>query len=154
MCVCCVHRSYLLYFFFFFSSRRRHTRCLSGWSSDVCSSDLSHGRRTVAPLIGDQRGKGASPMTPARGTGMVSGGTARGLTLIIWQPHHKDFSASHWHPSISVADDAQRLDWAKSLLGVQIRIPCSDRVRSLWSMGAHLRLTQECRAFYRSEEGR
>src|SRR5205814_4270936 len=23
------------------SSRRRHTRCLSDWSSDVCSSDLS-----------------------------------------------------------------------------------------------------------------
>src|SRR5205814_7029668 len=27
-----------------FSSRRRHTRCLSDWSSDVCSSDL--------PLLG------------------------------------------------------------------------------------------------------
>src|SRR5471030_1914044 len=26
---------------FFCSSRRRHTRCLSDWSSDVCSSDLS-----------------------------------------------------------------------------------------------------------------
>src|SRR5262245_64442401 len=25
---------------FYFSSRRRHTRCLSDWSSDVCSSDL------------------------------------------------------------------------------------------------------------------
>src|ERR1035441_2058022 len=25
---------------FFFSSRRRHTRCLSDWGSDVCSSDL------------------------------------------------------------------------------------------------------------------
>src|ERR1035441_4656841 len=24
----------------FFPSRRRHTRCLSDWSSDVCSSDL------------------------------------------------------------------------------------------------------------------
>src|SRR5471030_1303047 len=30
----------------FFSSRRRHTRCLSDWSSDVCSSDL-----TLAPGI-------------------------------------------------------------------------------------------------------
>src|SRR5437899_11334300 len=30
-------------FFFFFSSRRRHTRCLSDWSSDVCSSDLLQG---------------------------------------------------------------------------------------------------------------
>src|SRR5437899_3595126 len=25
---------------FFFASRRRHPRCLSDWSSDVCSSDL------------------------------------------------------------------------------------------------------------------
>src|SRR5471030_2224656 len=31
----------LFIFFFFFSSRRRHTRCLSDWSSDVCSSDLA-----------------------------------------------------------------------------------------------------------------
>src|SRR5258706_12002802 len=27
-------------FAFFFSSRRRHTRLVSDWSSDVCSSDL------------------------------------------------------------------------------------------------------------------
>src|SRR5262245_64519508 len=33
--------------FFFFSSRRRHTRCLSDWSSDVCSSDLGAGRQLV-----------------------------------------------------------------------------------------------------------
>src|ERR1039458_952997 len=26
---------------FFFKSRRRHRRCLSDWSSDVCSSDLA-----------------------------------------------------------------------------------------------------------------
>src|SRR5438045_9236101 len=31
--------------FFFFSSRRRHTRCLSDWSSDVCSSDLRRAGR-------------------------------------------------------------------------------------------------------------
>src|ERR1039458_10513439 len=51
----------------FFSSRRRHTRCLSDWSSDVCSSDLPAGltgsfkplaeRRVAAPsemiAIGD-----------------------------------------------------------------------------------------------------
>src|ERR1039458_10546329 len=34
--------------FFFFSSRRRHTSCLSDWSSDVCSSDLSW--TTAAPM--------------------------------------------------------------------------------------------------------
>src|SRR5438046_10402754 len=28
-------------FLFFFSSRRRHTRLVSDWSSDVCSSDLT-----------------------------------------------------------------------------------------------------------------
>src|ERR1039458_10443656 len=28
-------------YLFFFSSRRRHTRCLSDWSSDVCSFDLA-----------------------------------------------------------------------------------------------------------------
>src|SRR5947199_6554635 len=33
--------NYIYCSFFFFSSRRRHTRCLSDWSSDVCSSDLS-----------------------------------------------------------------------------------------------------------------
>src|SRR5258706_12093730 len=31
----------IFFFFFFFSSRRRHTRLVSDWSSDVCSSDLS-----------------------------------------------------------------------------------------------------------------
>src|SRR5437016_3819788 len=30
----------LFRFFFFFSSRRRHTRLVSDWSSDMCSSDL------------------------------------------------------------------------------------------------------------------
>src|SRR5262249_59920851 len=32
-----------LLIFFFFSSRRRHTRLVSDWSSDVCSSDLHGG---------------------------------------------------------------------------------------------------------------
>src|SRR5215213_2224922 len=33
--------------FFFFSSRRRHTRLVSDWSSDVCSSDLhAYSRRS------------------------------------------------------------------------------------------------------------
>src|SRR5205814_6187623 len=35
---------------FFFSSRRRHTRCLSDWSSDVCSSDLI--QSTMASQLG------------------------------------------------------------------------------------------------------
>jgi hypothetical protein len=50
--------------------------------------------------------------------------------MVIWQPQHKGFGASHWHTGTSVADDARRLDCAKSLPGIQIRIPGSDRVRS------------------------
>src|SRR5437016_13649806 len=36
--------------FFFFSSRRRHTRLVSDWSSDVCSSDLIQ-RLTRAEML-------------------------------------------------------------------------------------------------------
>src|SRR5258706_5525611 len=35
------------YLVFFFSSRRRHTRLVSDWSSDVCSSDLKPGEKQV-----------------------------------------------------------------------------------------------------------
>src|SRR5205814_4317970 len=41
--ISCFVISSSFFFFFFFSSRRRHTRCLSDWSSDVCSSDLCQG---------------------------------------------------------------------------------------------------------------
>src|SRR5437016_10254030 len=44
------------FFFFFFSSRRRHTRLVSDWSSDVCSSDLrSRAEQAAAevPLVRD-----------------------------------------------------------------------------------------------------
>src|SRR5258706_11162734 len=37
-------------FLFFFSSRRRHTRLVSDWSSDVCSSDLLR-RQLAAPAF-------------------------------------------------------------------------------------------------------
>src|SRR5437899_4346340 len=36
---------------FFFSSRRRHTRCLSDWSSHVCSSDLAEPLRQRADRV-------------------------------------------------------------------------------------------------------
>src|SRR5262249_59625013 len=35
--------------FFFFASRRRHTRLVSDWSSDVCSSDLGQFRTRFDP---------------------------------------------------------------------------------------------------------
>src|SRR5262249_59366079 len=49
-------------FVFFFSSRRRHTRLVSDWSSDVCSSDLLY-------PAGDTSGRGyrsSSPPSRAR----------------------------------------------------------------------------------------
>src|SRR5438093_7828917 len=38
--LCSYSYCFSLCYFFFFSSRRRHTRLVSDWSSDVCSSDL------------------------------------------------------------------------------------------------------------------
>src|SRR5205814_4746480 len=35
---------------YFFSSRRRHTRCLSDWSSAVCSSDLVFSASYIAQV--------------------------------------------------------------------------------------------------------
>src|SRR5882724_5967020 len=54
------------YEFFFFSSRRRHTRCLSDWSSDVCSSDLDGAdagwvSRQVARVLKERMGLAAEP---------------------------------------------------------------------------------------------
>src|SRR5258706_1987303 len=37
---------------FFFSSRRRHTRLVSDWSSDVCSSDLLTARKLTGLALG------------------------------------------------------------------------------------------------------
>src|SRR5438045_8548522 len=45
------------YVFFFFSSRRRHTRCLSDWSSDVCSSDLDPFSETSKTLNANLKGR-------------------------------------------------------------------------------------------------
>src|SRR5437899_9696322 len=55
----------LLYCFFFFSSRRRHTRCLSDWSSDVCSSDLVlDGKGQIAAGGGMDGVEGLHPAKP------------------------------------------------------------------------------------------
>src|SRR5215212_956892 len=60
------------FFFFFFSSRRRHTRCLSDWSSDVCSSDLQ--REAGGAAQGAHHGAlllGGLPGQPVRPAGAV-----------------------------------------------------------------------------------
>src|SRR5262249_56893049 len=50
---CDVSTSVCVCFFFFFSSRRRHTRLVSDWSSDVCSSDLGGGVALVEAVVGE-----------------------------------------------------------------------------------------------------
>src|SRR5437899_3557452 len=80
--------------FFFFSSRRRHTRCLSDWSSDVCSSDLR-----------------------ARGR---LGGRPRGLSK---QADATALAAEtlYREGKLSVAQIAEKLSIAKSTLYVYLR---------------------------------
>src|SRR5262245_64157386 len=48
-----LQRIFLQSAFIFFSSRRRHTICLSDWSSDVCSSDLTGGNYAQADATHD-----------------------------------------------------------------------------------------------------
>src|SRR5262245_62550618 len=62
MCVS-VLRRFCYVVFFFFSSRRRHTRCLSDWSSDVCSSDLVSASAEAAEP-GPQEAPPAQPLAP------------------------------------------------------------------------------------------
>src|SRR5438093_13626335 len=47
---------HICFFFFFFSSRRRHTRLVSDWSSDVCSSDLRRVEGAPAAPTADDDG--------------------------------------------------------------------------------------------------
>src|ERR1035441_10816796 len=56
-------------FWFFLSSRRRHTRCLSDWSSDVCSSDLILDK--LAAITGLPSPKLKLPYAVAYATGVV-----------------------------------------------------------------------------------
>src|SRR5215212_3951311 len=67
----------VFFFFFFFSSRRRHTRCLSDWSSDVCSSDLPGHRpeHTAFALIDTARGD--EPWAVLTGDSLFVGDIAR-----------------------------------------------------------------------------
>src|SRR5438093_4002162 len=55
----------VFFIFFFFSSRRRHTRLVSDWSSDVCSSDLLIGADLALgkDIFGD--GNGSHRIPPA-----------------------------------------------------------------------------------------
>src|SRR5258705_7177525 len=55
---------------FFFSSRRRHTRCLSDWSSDVCSSDLPLSTHLTAAIAALAIGAGGAWWTQGQRYGL------------------------------------------------------------------------------------
>src|SRR5215213_3859284 len=76
MCVVFVFCSPSLRFLFcfFFSSRRRHTRLVSDWSSDVCSSDLVVNATPATPTASNG-GPYCEGGTIALSTPTVSGAT-------------------------------------------------------------------------------
>src|SRR5205814_6437136 len=70
---------------FFFSSRRRHTRCLSDWSSDVCSSDLSLAHETLENHQAAQPAFSARP--PRQATDRINkfGGGVLQVASLCWR---------------------------------------------------------------------
>src|ERR1035438_10552623 len=88
----------VLLFFVFFSSRRRHTRCLSDWSSDVCSSDLY---RTNEDYIADMDPK----------TGAIKLYALKKAVEVVEDPVHE-----------MTLGEARRID-SKVEIGGEVRIP-------------------------------
>src|SRR5438034_10065818 len=72
---------------FFFSSRRRHTRSLCDWSSDVCSSDLTHtvvmdaDTYAVVGDIPDTQGVHGIAIATDLGRGFTSNGRSDSVTI-------------------------------------------------------------------------
>src|SRR5205814_3597079 len=71
---------------FFFSSRRRHTRCLSDWSSDVCSSDLQQADVNGRVYRPDHRVAGS------RDVHMVTAMSAIAKTSTCAAVHHRQMT--------------------------------------------------------------
>src|SRR5262245_64771488 len=78
----------VVYFFFFFSSRRRHTRCLSDWSSDVCSSDLEMIASDV--LLTNSAGIHAIPIAEFIVAGVLH--FLRGFDIVIDQQRRTEWN--------------------------------------------------------------
>src|SRR5262245_62202120 len=97
----CALQFFVLLFFFFFSSRRRHTRCLSDWSSDVCSSDLNMNaeRRLHMPLdladdLGDlMRERASVGIAQNQDVGAPFLGSAKGTQSIRSEEHTSELQS-------------------------------------------------------------
>src|SRR5207253_7371055 len=96
---------------FFFSSRRRHTRWPRDWSSDVCSSDLSYGKRagSISGLAGTWDSTGEVRLTKDVEQSL------RGKNVILVE---------------DILDTGLTLTFLKRLLKIG-RASCRERVESL-----------------------
>src|SRR2546427_6957797 len=93
--------TYAFIFFFFFSSRRRHTRFDCDWSSDVCSSDLSHD----CPDCGSRvQGTGFSPcFSCSIKRGNVKRQQSAQHMLVTQQARSEEHTSDSSHSQISYA---------------------------------------------------
>src|SRR5205814_6809911 len=88
-----------------------HTRCLSDWSSDVCSSDLDNslgkpgGHRV--PSIPLPLGKTAEHLLRCPGDACAHGGREAGETL-PWPTAHLTRERSTWWSGVSVTRSEER----------------------------------------------
>src|SRR5256885_3275349 len=95
-------------FFFFFSSRRRHTRLQGDWSSDVCSSDLTHATRPgpAGSMLAGQHVEHAFPIPPPRILPQPEGGGDRNAIPLYSLPQAK--VVHHFLPTMPVRVSALR----------------------------------------------
>src|SRR5437899_3059736 len=133
---------------FFFSSRRRHTRCLSDWSSDVCSSDLalsvSSCRASSAETDAGDRRQGLRQRSVARAAGTARNRTDRAASL---QP--QETGDARWPSAAAVPTSLdrrthQRLARKLPPLGGALRPLAHDLSRVLSYRLLHDRLTEGC----------
>src|ERR1035438_10554471 len=126
--------SYCCYFFFFFSSRRRHTRCLSDWSSDVCSSDLYEvQRRDCVQIAGELKCDPSTARNWIRQAGIETRKRGFGHPQNLFVKGQRSMFAGRKHSTESLIkiEQATRARGGAPYLknGVQIgRASCRERV--------------------------
>src|SRR5438045_7089843 len=86
---------------FFFSSRRRHTRCLSDWSSDVCSSDLKHRIDMEDPSTVDYDAIWEFVVKATTAEKAIQWMNGEWVTDLSWQHEIKEL-ADHVHAGVAI----------------------------------------------------